>query len=182
MLSFQLPVRPDEVHSSGWKLVFNQNQCTVPEIITILQRYLLLDSLLFRLHTTPGKESATLALPKSYVDRIITLYHSSIFGGHQFIFKMYLTINEMFFIPDLICYSKAYLKGCQICQPCSNEKPQHWHLQHGINPNYKARTRLSMDLKVIPKSYKEHRFILVDIDQVTNFMVIIPIHQSRSDK
>ena len=37
MLSFQLPVRPDEVHSNGWKLVFNQNQCTVPEIITILQ-------------------------------------------------------------------------------------------------------------------------------------------------
>ena len=37
MLSFQLPVRPDEVHSSGWKLVFNQNQCTVPEITTILQ-------------------------------------------------------------------------------------------------------------------------------------------------
>ena len=27
----------DEVHSSGWKLVFNQNQCTVPEITTILQ-------------------------------------------------------------------------------------------------------------------------------------------------
>ena len=37
MLSFQLPVRPDEVHSSGWKLAFNQNQCTVPEIVTILQ-------------------------------------------------------------------------------------------------------------------------------------------------
>ena len=39
MLSFQLPVRPDEVHSSGWKLVFNYNQCTVPEITTILQIY-----------------------------------------------------------------------------------------------------------------------------------------------
>ena len=37
MLSFQLPVRPDEVHSSGWKLVFNKNQCTVPEITAILQ-------------------------------------------------------------------------------------------------------------------------------------------------
>ena len=36
-LVFQLPVRPDEVHSSGWKLVFNNNQCTVPEITTILQ-------------------------------------------------------------------------------------------------------------------------------------------------
>ena len=28
---------PDEVHSSGWKLVFKYNQCTVPEITTILQ-------------------------------------------------------------------------------------------------------------------------------------------------
>ena len=37
MLSFQLPVRPDEVHSSGWKLVFNYNQYTVPEITTIPQ-------------------------------------------------------------------------------------------------------------------------------------------------
>ena len=34
-------VWPDEVHSSGWKLVFNQNQCTVPEIITILQDHIL---------------------------------------------------------------------------------------------------------------------------------------------
>ena len=37
MLSFQLPVRPDEVHSSGWKLVFKNNQCTVPENTTVLQ-------------------------------------------------------------------------------------------------------------------------------------------------
>ena len=39
MLSFQLPVRPDEVHSSGWKLVFKNNQCTVPENTTVLQNY-----------------------------------------------------------------------------------------------------------------------------------------------
>ena len=24
-------LKSDEVHSSGWKLVFQQNQCTVPE-------------------------------------------------------------------------------------------------------------------------------------------------------
>ena len=37
MLSFQVPFRPEEVHSSGWKLVFKSNQCTVPEITTFLQ-------------------------------------------------------------------------------------------------------------------------------------------------
>ena len=42
-------------------------------------------------------------------------------------------------------------------------------------------TRLSMDLKVMPKSYKGHRIILVVIDEVTNVMVTIP-NQSRSEE
>ena len=29
--SFQFSLRPDEVHSSGWKIVFNYNKCSVPE-------------------------------------------------------------------------------------------------------------------------------------------------------
>ena len=32
--------------------------------------------------------------------------------------------------------------------------------QHKINPNYKAMTRLSMDLKVMARSFKGHQFIL----------------------
>ena len=43
-------------------------------------------------------------------------------------------------------------------------------------------TRLSMDLKLILRSYKGHKFILVVIDEVTNFMVTIPIYQSRSEE
>ena len=43
-------------------------------------------------------------------------------------------------------------------------------------------TRLSMDSKVMSKSYKGHTFILVVIDGVTNFMVTISIHQSRSEE
>ena len=43
-------------------------------------------------------------------------------------------------------------------------------------------TRLSMDLKLMPKSYSGYRFILVVTDEVTNFMVAICIHQSRSEE
>ena len=46
------------------------------------ERCILLDSLLFKLLTTPEKETALLALPEICVDRIITLYHSSLFAGH----------------------------------------------------------------------------------------------------
>ena len=67
----------------------------------LAEKYILLDSLLFQLRTIPGKETALLAIPEVCVDKIITLYHSSLFAGHQGVIKMYLTISDRFFIPNL---------------------------------------------------------------------------------
>ena len=39
-----------------------------------------------------------------------------------------------------------------------------------------------MDLKVMPKSYKGHIFILCIIDEVTNYLITVPIHHSRSEE
>ena len=92
-----------------------------------------------------------LAIPETCVDSIITLYHSSLFAGHQGVIKTYLTINEKFFIPNLIHYLRLYIKACHICQLNRNEKPPSRQLQTRINLNYRPLSRLSMDLKVMPK-------------------------------
>ena len=39
-----------------------------------------------------------------------------------------------------------------------------------------------MDLKVIPRSQKGHKFILCIIDEVTNYLITVPIHRSRSEE
>ena len=52
----------------------------------------------------------------------------------------------------------------------------------GINPNYVPMSRLSMDLKVMPKLHKGHRYILCIIDEVTNFLITVPIFQARSEE
>ena len=39
-----------------------------------------------------------------------------------------------------------------------------------------------MDLKVMPKSQKGHRYILCVIDEVTNFLIMVPIFQARSEE
>ena len=39
-----------------------------------------------------------------------------------------------------------------------------------------------MDLKVMPRSYKGHRYILCIIDEVTNFLVTVPIFQAKSEE
>ena len=42
----------------------------------------------------PGKEAALLAIPEVCVDKIITLYHASLFAGHQGVVKMYLMMTD----------------------------------------------------------------------------------------
>ena len=38
-----------------------------------------------------------------------------------------------------------------------------------------------MDLKVVPKSHKGHKFILCIIDEVTNYLITVLIYHSRSE-
>ena len=44
----------------------------------LAEKYIMLDSLLFRLTMIPGKETALLAIPEVCADKLITLYHSNL--------------------------------------------------------------------------------------------------------
>ena len=155
------------------------SKSAIKKLKALSEKYVLLDSLLFRIYP---EKTVVLAVPESCMDKIITLYHKSLFAGHQGVIKTYLTISDKFFIPNLIHYLRSYIKGCHICQLSRNEKPLSRHLQMRINPNYIPMSRLSMDLKVMPRSNKGHRYILYIIDEVTNFLITVPIFQARSQE
>ena len=53
------------------------------KVETLAESFIFLDSLLFKLVTTLDKETALLAIPEICADKIITLYHTSLFAGHQ---------------------------------------------------------------------------------------------------
>ena len=55
-------------------------------------------------------------------------------------------------------------------------------LQTRINLNYRLLSRLSMDLKVMLRSNRGHRYILCVIDEGTNYMITAPIKYSRSEE
>ena len=126
------------------------SKATIRKVEMLAKGYMLLDSLLFKI--TPEKETAVLAVPEVCTDKIITLYHSSLFAGHLGVIKMYLTISGKFFIPNLIHYPMSNVKGYHICQLACNKKPPARQLHTRINPNYIPLSRLSMYLKVMPRS------------------------------
>ena len=155
------------------------SKMAIKKLEALSERYILLDSLLFRIF--PDKETAVLAIPELCPDKIITLYHKSLFAGHQGVIKTYLTISDKYFIPNLIHYLRSYIKDCHIYQLARNEKPPTRHFQTQINSNYIPMSRLSMDLKVMPKSQKGHKYILCIIDEVTNYLITMPIFQANSE-
>ena len=126
------------------------------QLTTGSQNYVWLDQLLFKLITILDKEKAFLAIAESYTGKIISLYHNSLFAGHQGVIKTYLTMTNKFFIPNLMHYLRAFLKACHICQLSRNDKPPSRELESRINLNYRCMSRLSIDLKVMPRSQKGH--------------------------
>ena len=152
------------------------------KVEALSESFVLLDSLLFKLITVPDREKALLAIPEICADKIIELYHTSLFAGHQGVIKTYLTISNKFFIPNLMHYLRSFLKVCHICQLSRNDKPASRQLETKISLNYIPMSRLSMDLKVMPRSQKGHRYILCIIDEMTNYLITTPLYQARSEE
>ena len=89
-----LPVEIKEVqarylnscHFKDIYLYLSQNKlpiskAAIRKVETLAESYILLHFLLFKI--TPVKETAVLAVPEICTDKMITLYHSSLFAEHQ---------------------------------------------------------------------------------------------------
>ena len=88
---------------------------------------------MLKLNTIPEKETALLAILEMCADKIITLYHSSLFAGHQGVIKTYLTIADKFFISELKHYLHSNTRGCHICQLTRKDRIPTRQLQRRIN-------------------------------------------------
>ena len=77
----------------------------------LAEKYILLDSLLFKLVPAPEKETTLLGIPEICAKKIIMLYHSSLYARYQGVIKTYLTIGNKVFILGLIHHLRLYIKG-----------------------------------------------------------------------
>ena len=152
------------------------------KVEALAESFILLDSLLFKLVIVLDREKALLAIPEACADKIIKLYHASLFAGHQGVIKTYLTISNKFFIPNFMHYLRSFLSACHICQLFRNDKPPSRQLETRINLSYRPMSRLGMDLKVMPRSQKGHWYILCVIDEMTNYLITAPLYQARSEE
>ena len=79
--------------------ILPSTKSAIRKVEALAEKYILLDSLLFKIISSPEKEVAVLAILEVCVDKIITLYHFSLFAGHQGVINIYLTISNKFLYP-----------------------------------------------------------------------------------
>ena len=70
------------------------SKTAIRKVEMLAERYILLDSLLFKI--APEKETTVLAVPEMCADKIIMLYHSSLFAGHQGVTKTSQLLVKIF--------------------------------------------------------------------------------------
>ena len=144
------------------------------------RNYMLLDGLLFKILDT-GVEDPTMVLcvPTSKAHVLMEYYHSSIMGGHTGITKCFQTISKRFYCPNLAEQLRAYITGCHICQLFKKGRQFDRPLHKRVNLNVPAMTKISMDMKEMPP-INGYTHILVILCEVSNFMVALPLHSTRT--
>ena len=144
------------------------------------RNYMLLDGLLFKILDTGVEDPMTvLRIPTSKAHVLMEYYHSSIMGGHTGITKCFQTISKRFYCPNLAEQLRAYITGCHICQLFKKGRHFDRPLQKRVNLNVPAMTKISMDMKQMPPS-NGYTHILVILCEVSNFMVALPLHSTKT--
>ena len=146
------------------------------------RNYMILDGLLFKImdaDSGTGDAPTVLCIPTSKAHVLMDYYHSSIMGGHSGITKCFQTISKRFYCPNLAEQLRAYITGCHICQLFKKGRHFDRPLHKRININVPAMTKISMDMKQMPPS-NGYTHILVILCEVSNFMVALPLHSTRT--
>ena len=159
-----------------------RSKSAIRRIETLSEKYLLLDDLLFKISKSETEyPEPKLCIPESCVDAILDLYHSSILAGHQGTLKCFLTISDRFYILNLAHYIRMYTASCHRCQMIKQGKSKQRYREGRIFLNYRPMSKVSMDIKYMPKAGNGMKFILVIIDGNLNYMVTVPLPQVKTE-
>ena len=144
------------------------------KILAQSEHFVMIDSVLFRL---PAQESSNLqvAIPQSIVHEILFIYHDSLLACHQGIARVTATIRQKFYFPNMHQLITNYIRSCRICQsrkhPVDAERPFHLN----IPTEYVPFETVFCDLKTMPPSSQNHKYLLVLVCNITRYTILAPL-------
>ena len=144
---------------------------------------MIFEGLLFQIKPPKHKSlppNLVLCIPESYIPHIIYLYHDNILGGHQGVDRMYWTIREKFYFPNMLPCIHKYVLCCQTCQSRRDKDPVTGVHYPRIPVNFRPLSRMSMDVKHMMPSKFGYNHILLCTSEISGYVIGIPIQDCTS--
>jgi hypothetical protein len=88
-------------------------------------------------------------------------------------------VSKKFYCPNVAHHIRTYITACQICQLFKKGKSYKRPFQKRINLNTPGLTKVSMDIKHMPKAGKYSYFLLL-MCEVSNFIVVQPLKSCQA--
>ena len=158
------------------KLPGNQQiQCRV---LGETANYVVVNKLLFKLEKLKeGKEwkyHPVLVIPEKFETNIFHMYHNSLFACHQGLSKTFLTSRNKFFISNLFAKLRIYIEACAVCQRIKPRQDRNKPYYGYIPKDYIPLEHLAVDIKYMPSSFDNFKYIVITTCGHTNFIFMIP--------
>ena len=148
------------------------------------EQYIIVEEVLFRIKQPVVENedlNLILCIPEKYTPHLLYYYHDTLLAGHQGVTRMYLTLRERYFVPNLFECIRNYILSCQQCQltRLEGKHPKAHHIR--IPYDFRPMTRLSMDVKDMPiTSSQGHKHILIMACEISNYVLAAPLYSNNS--
>ena len=140
--------------------------------------YVILNGVLFKIRydkSDKGNPSLVLCVPERYIPTILHQYHDTLLAGHPGVTKLHETIKKKYYFPGMYTIIRQYITTCLQCES-RKEKSSDVRIHYPRIPlDYRPMSRLSLDIKHMPRSSLGYKYILLCTCEATNWVVGIPI-------
>ncbi len=168
----------DQNFSLIWRLLKNgvtkdDNEITKMKAISYKKHFVIDNNLIY---FKDNDEKKRLCLPRGNIrEKIVSMHHDSIMGGHQGIAKTYNSLVERFYFPRMKKYIERYVRSCISCQRNKSKNQKNIGLLNPLETPSQPWETISMDFVVkLPKTKNGYDAIVVFVDKLTKRTIIRP--------
>ena len=158
------------------KLPGNAN--TQKKIAGEAANYVVANQLLFKIEKVKrGKTYESiplLVIPKKFENNIFHMYHTSLFSMHQGLWRIFLTLQDRYYIPNMFVKLRNFIQACHLCQRCKPKQKQGTPHYGYIPKDYMPLEHLAVDIKYMPDGFDGFCFLIMVTCEQRNFLFAIP--------
>ena len=121
----------------------------------LCEDYILMDDILFKIRYVKenhGNLTLVLCVPERYVPIILYQHHTPLLAGHPCVISMYHMDRKKYYFPTMLPLIKQFVASCYECQSMKGKEPTPKVYYPRIPLDTRVMARISMDIKVMPKS------------------------------